>query len=70
MDNTELIIAILSAISVPIIVYFVKIEFRIRHLEKHPFLEGINDVNKQDAIDVYRRMRAMKESKGDDRRND
>ena len=66
--DTELIITVLTVVSIPIIVYFVKLELRVRHLEKHPFLEGINDVNKQDAIDVYKKIRSMKESKGDDKK--
>ena len=69
MGQTELIITVLTVISIPIIIYFVRLEFRVRHLERHPFLEGISEVNKQDAIDVYKRIRGMKESKGDETKN-
>ena len=35
-----------------IIIHFVKLEFRVKDLEKHPFLDGTKEVNKQDAINA------------------
>ena len=48
----EWINAILAFISIPLIIYFVKLEFRVKDLEKHPFLDGTKEVNKQDAINA------------------
>jgi len=37
-----------------IIIHFVTLDFRVKDLEKHPFLDGIKEVNKQDAINSLR----------------
>jgi hypothetical protein len=66
----EWINAVLALISIPLVIYFVKLEFRIRELEKHPFLDGIKDVNKEDAIKVYKKVRSMSDLNGGGSKND
>ncbi len=51
----EWINAILVFISIPLTIYFVKLEFMVKDLEKHPFLDGIKEENKQDAINAYKK---------------
>ena len=40
--------------------FIIRLEGRVRHLEEHPFLEGIKEVHKQDAIDFYRKVRKQR----------
>jgi hypothetical protein len=53
------------ALLIGLVVYFVKLEFRIRCLEGNPFLDALKDIHKQDAIRFYRQIRNMKEEKGE-----
>jgi hypothetical protein len=55
-----LIIAIVTAI-ITAAFFIIRLEFRVKYLEKHPFITGIDSVHKQDVIDFYREVRARKE---------
>lgn len=54
-----LIIAIMMAI-IGAAFFIIRLEFRVKYLEKYPFFAGIDSVHKQDAIDFYRKVRAWK----------
>ena len=40
--------------------FIIRLEVRVKHLEDHPFIAGLKDLNKQDAISLYQKMRAQK----------
>jgi hypothetical protein len=40
--------------------FIIRLEVRVKHLEEHPFIAGLKDLNKQDAIDLYHKTRAQK----------
>ncbi|MGH9953652.1 MAG: hypothetical protein ACRD5J_18710 [Nitrososphaeraceae archaeon] len=54
-----IVVAIITAACI-----IIKLHFRVKYLEKHPIIEAVDEVNKEDAIEFYRSMRDKSRSRG------
>lgn len=59
-----IVIAIITAAGI-----IIRLEFRVGHLEKHPIIEAVNEVNKEDAIEFYRNMRRSSDLRRSNKKN-
>lgn len=61
LDESTISLIITIVVSIMAAAFFIiRLEIRVKQLENHPFIAGLKDLNKQDAIDVYRKMRDEK----------
>lgn len=56
LSDTELIITVLSVISIPLIIYFVKLELRVKGLENDSILAAFKEVQRKQAVEAVEKL--------------